>query len=131
VWDLMKVRACDRIGMGRPKEKPYRLRKYEAMIEEATRAPVSVAMLKINGDKIMEITGERPGHRIGWMLHAFLEEVLDDPEKNTEEYLVKRLKELSKLSDQELKALGAKGQEKKAEKEAEEVGEIRKRHWVK
>ena len=47
VWDLMKVRACDRIGMGRPKEKPYRLRKYESMIEEATRAPVTVGMLKM------------------------------------------------------------------------------------
>ena len=34
VWDLMKVRFCDRIGMGRPKETPYRLRKYESMIEE-------------------------------------------------------------------------------------------------
>ena len=31
VWDLMKVRACDRIGMGRPKEAPYRLRKYESI----------------------------------------------------------------------------------------------------
>ncbi len=131
VWDLMKVRACDRIGMGRPKEKPYRLRKYEAMIEEATRAPVSVKMLNIDGHKIMEITGEKPGPRLGWMLHAFLEEVLDDPEKNTEEYLVKRLKEFSKLPDKELRALGDKGKEKKDEKEAEEVGEIRKRHWVK
>lgn len=131
VWDLMKVRACDRIGMGRPKEKPYRLRKYEAMIEEATRAPVSVKMLKIDGLQIMEITGEKPGPRIGWMLHTFLEEVLDDPEKNTEKYLEKRLKELSQLPDEELKKLGEKGREKKAEKEAEEVGEIRKRHWVK
>ena len=37
VWDLMNVRFCDRIGMGRPKESPYRLRKYESMIEEAMR----------------------------------------------------------------------------------------------
>src|SRR3989344_227076 len=29
VWDLMAVRMCDRIGMGRPKEETYRLRKYE------------------------------------------------------------------------------------------------------
>jgi hypothetical protein len=35
IWDLMDVRACDRIGTGRPKENPYRLRKYKAMIEEA------------------------------------------------------------------------------------------------
>lgn len=131
VWDLMKVRACDRIGMGRPKEKPYRLRKYEAMIEEAMRAPVSVGMLKIDGSKIMEITGEKPGPRLGWMLHAFLEEVLDDPEKNTDEHLTKRLKELAALPDAELRVLGEKGKEKKEEKEEKEVGEIRKRHWVK
>jgi putative nucleotidyltransferase with HDIG domain len=131
VWDLMKVRACDRIGMGRPKEKPYRLRKYEAMIEEAMRAPVSVGMLKIDGSKIMEITGEKPGPRLGWMLHAFLEEVLDDPEKNTDEYLTKRLRELAALPDSELRVLGEKGKGKKEEKETQEVGEIRKRHWVK
>jgi putative nucleotidyltransferase with HDIG domain len=131
VWDLMKVRACDRIGMGRPKEKPYRLRKYEAMIEEAMRAPVSVGMLKIDGSKIMEITGEKPGPRLGWMLHAFLEEVLDDPEKNTDEYLTKRLKELTALPDDGLRILGEKGKEKKDTKETQEVGEIRKRHWVK
>ena len=61
VWDLMDVRACDRIGMGRPKETPYRLRKYHSMIEEAMRAPVSVGMLKIDGSKIMELTEKNPG----------------------------------------------------------------------
>lgn len=131
VWDLMKVRACDRIGMGRPKEKPYRLRKYESMIEEASRAPVSVGMLKIDGVKVMEVTRETPGPRIGWILHALLEDVLDNPALNTEDYLIKRTLELAKMSDTALKDIGEKGKEKKEEKEAEEVGEIRKRHWVK
>ncbi|MEK7614121.1 MAG: HD domain-containing protein [Patescibacteria group bacterium] len=131
VWDLMKVRACDRIGMGRPKEKPYRLRKYEAMIEEAMRAPVSVGMLKTDGAKVMEVTHETPGPRIGWILHALLEDVLDDPNLNTDKYLNKRTLELSKMSDTELKKFGVAGKDKKEEKEAEEVGEIRKRHWVK
>jgi len=131
VWDLMKVRACDRIGMGRPKEKPYRLRKYEAMIEEAMRAPVSVGMLKIDGAKVMDVTRETPGPRIGWILHAILEDVLDNPDLNNEEYLIKRTLELSKMSDKKLKDIGESGKEKKEEREAEEVGEIRKRHWVK
>lgn len=131
VWDLMKVRACDRIGMGRPKEKPYRLRKYESMIEEAMRAPVSVGMLKTDGQKIMEVTHETPGPRLGWMLHALLEEVLDDPELNTELYLNKRTLELSKMSDIELKKLGEEGKEKKDAEEEKELTEIRKRHWVK
>lgn len=131
VWDLMKVRACDRIGMGRPKETPYRLRKYESMIEEAMRSPTSVGMLKIDGAKIIDVTRENPGPKIGFILHALLEEVLDDPNINTEEYLQKRTLELAKLPDVELKKLGEKGKEKKEEKEAQEIEEIRKRHWVK
>lgn len=131
VWDLMKVRACDRIGMGRPKEAPYRLRKYESMIEEAMRAPVSVGMLKIDGVKIMEVTRETPGPKLGFTLHALLEEVLDDPEKNTEEYLVKRSLELIKLPIEELKKLGEEGKEKKEEAEEGELAVIRKRHGVK
>lgn len=131
VWDLMKVRTCDRIGMGRPKETPYRLRKYESMIEEAMRAPVSVGMLKIDGTKIMDVSREKPGPRVGWVLHALLEEALDNPDINTTEQLEARVLELTKLSDADLKALGEKGKEKKDEKEATEVGEIRKRHWVK
>ena len=131
VWDLMKVRACDRIGMGRPKEKPYRLRKYESMIEEAVRAPVSVSMLKINGGAIMQITEEKPGPRLGFILHALLEEVLDEPKRNTKEYLEKRATELSKYSDAELQKIGEAGKKKKQEEEEREVTEIRKRHFVK
>lgn len=131
VWDLMKVRACDRIGMGRPKEAPYRLRKYESMIEEAMRAPVSVGMLKIDGEKIMKITGEKPGPKLGFVLHALLEDVLDDPDLNTAEYLENKTKELFKLPIEKLKELGEKGKEKKDEEEEKELEEIRKRHWVK
>src|SRR3989338_8675192 len=107
----MKVRICDRIGMGKPKEEPYRLRKYESMIEEAMRAPVSVGMLKINGTKIMELTGENAGPRLGWTLHALLEEALEDPEIKNEEYLNKRVLELAKLSDKDLQKLGVAGKE--------------------
>ncbi len=131
VWDLMKVRACDRIGMGRPKEKPYRLRKYEAMIEEATRAPVSVGMLKIDGARIMELTGEKPGPRLGFILHALLEEVLEDPELNTKDYMEERTIALAHMSDDTLKTIGERGKERKEEEEEREVGEIRKKHKVK
>ena len=131
VWDLMKIRACDRIGMGRPKETPYRLRKYHSMIEEAMRAPVSVGMLKIDGKKIMEVTHETPGPKIGFILHALLEEVFDKPENNTEEFLVKRAVELNKLSIKELEKLGKAGKEKKEEEEEKELAEIRKRYGVK
>lgn len=131
VWDLMKLRGCDRIGMGRPKETPYRLRKYESMIEEAMRAPVSVGMLKVDGAKIMDVTREKPSPKIGFILHALLEEVFDAPENNNEVFLVKRAIELSKLPAEDLKKLGEAGKEKKEEEEERELAEIRKRYGVK
>ena len=131
VWDLMNVRACDRIGMGRPKETPYRLRKYHSMVEEAMRAPVSVGMLKIDGAKIMQLTGETPSPRIGWILHALFEEVLEHPEQNTAEHLEHRTKELTALPPKELEKLGEAGKEKKEGKEQAEVGAIRKKYGVK
>ncbi len=130
IWDLMDLRACDRIGMGRPKEDPYRLRKYHAMIEEATRDPISVGMLNIDGKKIMEVTKEIPGPKIGFVLHALLEEVLDDPKRNTEEYLNERAFELIKLPEKDLRAMGEEGKKKKEEENDEEVKEIRKSHKV-
>ncbi len=131
VWDLMDLRACDRIGMGRPKEDPYRLRKYHAMIEEATRAPISVGMLKIDGKKLMEVTREVPGPKIGFVLHALLEEVLDDPKLNTEEYLNNRAIELIKLPEKKLKEMGDEGKKKKEDENEEEIKVIRKGHGVK
>lgn len=131
IWDLMDVRICDRIGTGRPKEDPYRLRKYHSMIEEALRDPLSVSMLKIDGNKIMEVTHVTPGPKIGYTLHALLEEVLDDPSKNTEEYLENRAKELIVLDEMELKKLGEEGKQTKEELEEEKIKEIRKKHWVK
>ena len=131
VWDLMDVRSCDRIGMGRPKETPYRLRKYHSMIEEAMRAPVSVGMLKIDGAKIMEVLAVNPGREIGWVLHALFNEVLEDPEKNTVEYLTERTRALATIDKKELEKLGEAGKEKKEEKEEGEVSAIRKKYAVK
>ena len=130
IWDLMNVRSCDRIGMNRPKETPYRLRKYHSMIEEALRAPTSVQMLKIDGLRLMEVTRETPSPRIGYMLHALLEEALEDPSLNTEEYLEKRVLELSQLSDAELKKRGESGKEKKEEVEGGELAKIRAKYRI-
>jgi len=130
IWDLMNLRICDRIGTGRPKENPYRLRKYKAMIEEALRNPVSVGMLKIDGKKLMEGLSIQPGPKIGLILHALLEEVLDDPKLNTEEYLLGAARKLLTLPESELRKKGEAGKEKKGEADEEKVTEIRKRHHV-
>lgn len=128
--DLLNLRVCDRIGTGRPKEQPFRFRKYKAMVDEARRDPISVKMLNINGDIIMEKLSEKPGKRLGFVLHALLEEVLVDPAKNTAEYLENRSTELLKLSDDELQKLGEAGREKLAEEEEAALKEIKKTHKV-
>jgi tRNA nucleotidyltransferase (CCA-adding enzyme) len=130
VWDLMDLRVCDRIGTGRPKANPYRLRKYKSMVEEAMRDPVSVGMLKIDGKRLMEVTHETPGPKIGNILYALLQEVLEDPTKNTSMYLEERGSQIAELSALDLKSLGEQGREKKEEEDERLIEDIRKRHWV-
>lgn len=128
--DLLNLRVCDRIGTGRPKEQPFRFRKYKAMVDQALRDPISVKMLKIDGDKIMDITGEKPGKRLGYILHTLLEEVLEDTAKNDEKYLESRVIELIKLPEEDLKKLAEAGKEKQAAEEAAALKAIAKEHKV-
>lgn len=128
--DLLNLRVCDRIGMGRPKEQPFRFRKYKAMVDEALRDPISVKMLMINGDRIMELSEEKPGRRLGYILHALLEEALEDAGKNTIEYMESRALELLKLPEEELKTMAEAGKKKQAEEEARALKDIAREHQV-
>lgn len=130
VWDLINVRLCDRIGTGRPKENPYRLRKYQSMIDEVMRDPISVNMLNTDGKKIMKIAQVRSGPKVGYILNALMEEVIENPNLNTEGYLNKRTIELSQMSDSQLRELAKKGLEIKEKMESKEIEEIRKKHHV-
>lgn len=130
IWSLIDLRKCDRIGSGNPKEEPYRLRQFIAMIDEVLHDPVSVGMLKMNGDIMIKEFHMKPGRRIGWMLHAMLEEVLEDPQKNTLEYLSERVKEYETLDDETLQALGESGETKKDQAEREKIKEIKRKRKV-
>ncbi|MBI5742493.1 MAG: HD domain-containing protein [Candidatus Niyogibacteria bacterium] len=130
IHDLIYVRLCDRIGMGRPKERPFRLRKYEAMIDQVMRDPISVGMLKTDGNRLMELLQIAPGPKIGQILNILLEEVLDDPQLNMAEYLEKRATELNSLPDSELVALATEAKKKSGLLEEEEVKKIEKKHFV-
>lgn len=130
IEDLLNLRICDRIGTGRPKEQPFRFRKYKAMVDQALRDPVSVKMLKTNGERIMKQTGEKPGPKLGYVLHALLEEVLEDPSKNTEEYMDSRVLELLKLSEEELRKLSDAGKERQQEEEGAALKAIERSHKV-
>jgi tRNA nucleotidyltransferase (CCA-adding enzyme) len=130
IWDLLNLRICDRIGTGRPKEQPFRFRKYKSMVDEALRDPISVTMLKTNGNYIMKEFHVKPGPRIGWLLNALLEDVLDDAKNNDLEYLDKRTAALLELDDAQLRALGESGKVKREKAEEEELKKIQEKHHV-
>jgi poly(A) polymerase/tRNA nucleotidyltransferase (CCA-adding enzyme) len=130
IQDLLNLRICDRIGTGRPKEQPFRFRKYKAMVDQALRDPISVTMLKTDGNRIMELFHVKAGPVIGWTLNALLEEILDDTTLNTEEYLDKRTAELLKLPEDELKKLGEAGKSRREAAEDAEIKEIMEKHHV-
>ena len=103
IEDLIKVREADRIGSGRPKAVPYKLRHLKYIIDKVSHDPISVKMLKIDGNELMKELGIQPGPKVGLILNCLLAEVLDDPAKNTAQYLKKRSRELDKKSPEELK----------------------------
>jgi tRNA nucleotidyltransferase (CCA-adding enzyme) len=131
IWDLMNLRVCDRKGMGNAKEEPYRLRKYKSMLDEALKDPISLKTLKINGDIMINELHMKPGRRIGAILFALFDEVLQAPGKNEKAYLINRVAELEKLTDSELSKLGEKGRDVMKDEQDQEIREIRKKHHVK
>jgi hypothetical protein len=84
----------------------------------------------LNGKDIIDVTHETPGPRIGWMLHALLEEVLDDPTKNTASYLQDRARSLSNEDSTTLERLGTKGRERKEQEDSREISLLRKKNNV-
>ena len=130
VDDLMKVREADRIGSGVPKAVPYKTRHLLFMIEKVKNDPISPKMLKVNGDDVMRILKIEPGQKVGQILVALLEEVLDDPARNERDNLEARIKELGKLSEKELIDLAKKAKVAKVEFQGEVEGEMKKKFHV-
>lgn len=101
--DLIDLRIADRLGSGTPKAMPYKLRHLQYMMEKVQNDPVSVKMLKINGEDIMNLLKIPPGPKIGAILDVLLAEAIEDPEINTKKILEKRAKELNNLELAELR----------------------------
>ena len=95
--ELLQVRQADRIGSGVPKAEPYKLRHLKYLIEKVSKDPISVKMLKINGNDLMKFLKIKPGPKIGQILDVLLGYVLDDPKKNTKEFLEKEGQKISKI----------------------------------
>lgn len=126
IEDLLKVREADRIGSGRPKAVPYKLRHMKYIIDKVSHDPISVKMLKIGGEEVMKELNIKPGPKIGLILNSLLAEVLDDPTKNTKEHLKQQIHKLEKKSPEELK----KALERIEEAVEEEEKERAKKYYV-
>ena len=101
VDELFLMRAADTMGNGlrrRVAPELQELRHRADAILEAENA-LSVRDLAIGGHELMSELGLAPGPIIGRVLHALLDEVLDDPTRNTREHLLARARELALASD--------------------------------
>lgn len=125
--DLIDIRIADRLGSGTPKAMPYKLRHLQYMMEKVQNDPVSVKMLKINGDDIIKFLKIMPSPKIGALLDVLLSEVLEDPELNNVTWLKKRVKELNEFDLEELRL---KAKEVIEEKRVEEDKQIKKIYKV-
>ncbi len=129
--DLILVRIADRKGSGVPKAEPYKIRHFRYIIEKVSRDPVSPKMLKMRGNDIMNLLKLDPGPKVGVIITVLLDEVLDDPKRNTKQYLTRRVKALGALKDEDLVALARNARAKiGAVGEGIEM-ESKKKYWVK
>lgn len=89
--DIMALREGDRLGSG-SKRTSWRLEEIKQRIHDQLHQPMKVTDLAIDGTDVMETLNISPSRQVGDILNALFEEVLEDPEKNTREYLLERVK---------------------------------------
>ncbi|MGM0439016.1 MAG: CCA tRNA nucleotidyltransferase [Patescibacteria group bacterium] len=128
--DLIKVRKADRIGSGVPKAEPYKLRHLQYVIEKVSRDPISTKMLEVDGEDVMEILGISPGPKIGDILNILLSKVLSDPSKNKKDALVKEIKKLGEMNDEELKKLAEASRDDIDRIETKRDKMTKKKYWL-
>ncbi len=128
--DLLHLRMADRIGSGVPKAEPYKLRHLRYLIEKLSRDPLSVKMLKVNGEDVMRILNIKPGPKVGMVLDILLSYVVNEPKKNKKEILEGEIEKLARLSDEELKQKTEKARQEIEEIETKRDQMTKKKYWV-
>jgi tRNA nucleotidyltransferase (CCA-adding enzyme) len=94
--DLFALRQGDVIGRGFGEDPETEIGELRARIAlELTRASaLKVTDLAVSGREVMQVLGIPPSRRVGEVLEALLERVIDDPSLNTRERLVEALEQL-------------------------------------
>jgi hypothetical protein len=91
--DMMLLRVGDRKGGG-SKATSWRLRELQERIGQQLYQPMTLSDLKVDGTDVMAELKIKPSRKVGEVMKALFEEVMEDPTKNEREYLMKRIKEL-------------------------------------
>ena len=71
---------------------------YRRMLETARNDPIEIADLAIDGDDLHR-AGIPPGPMIGKILKALLDQVLADPSRNTQDWLLRRAQSLAQSAE--------------------------------
>ena len=95
VADLFDLRIADMLGNGLKQGFPTYLDPMRARIERllADSRALHVADLAVNGDDVMRVLELAPGPPVRAALEALLEEVTEDPSRNTRDHLLARLRD--------------------------------------
>jgi tRNA nucleotidyltransferase (CCA-adding enzyme) len=93
VADLFDLRIADVLGNGLKTAFPARLEAMRERLETLMSKPQALGVrdLAVNGEDVMRELGIPPGPAVRSALEALLEEVLDDPTRNTRDILLGRL----------------------------------------
>ena len=90
--DLRGKRGSD--GEPPPAEELERLARFRAAVEAERGSPHRLADLAVGGDDLIAV-GFRPGPAVGHALRELLDEVVDDPELNTRDELLRRARRMA------------------------------------
>ncbi len=96
VADMMDLRIGDRLGGGTQTAESWRLKRFkERVAGELAPKPFGINDLAIDGNDIMKELNLKPGPEVGKILKELFEEVDEDLSKNTKEYLLAKIREIS------------------------------------
>lgn len=90
IADIFAIRVADNKAMGRKIDSSY-LRELQKRIDKiiADENALHVKDLKVDGKDVMEVLNIAPGPKVGKVLAFLLEKVLDKPELNEKEALIR------------------------------------------
>ncbi len=130
IEELLEVRMADRIGSGVPKAEPYKLRHLRYLIERVSRDPISVGMLKIDGNEVIEIMDASPGPIIGNVLQILLSEVINDPSLNKREVLEEKVRKIKNWEREQIKEEACRAEREIEELEMKRDKMTKEKYWV-